>query len=255
MTPGDTVLVTMPRSAVKQLAEYVEDRGSRVRVLIQGELATRIVLRERVRAVVAKASGMGFGGMEAVIAAENAKPPKPARDLWVNRGPTGIMTPEGGLVAVDVPSGMAVTSVDHEARVIVVGTPPRDTAYYDALREASPALRAVPKPPKPWRSDAYMAHVRTFECCGCGMRPVEAHHHGPHAMGQKTDDSRCIPLCARCHRGYHDTGKIPSILAEYQDEVTRAAQVECLRAWFTHKEIDADAVIVEALTSHLRESA
>ncbi len=67
-----------------------------------------------------------------------------------------------------------------------------------------------PKAPKPWRSKAYLAFVRTHPCVfQPGERcvgPVEAHHHGKHPLGQKTDDSRCVPLCREHHREVTDDG-------------------------------------------------
>jgi hypothetical protein len=106
--------------------------------------------------------------------------------------------------AITVPAGpgllppIVVTHVDHASRTMSVG------------------LRAVPKPPKPMRDAAYLAFVREQPCCvgrdGATKSwcdgPVVAHHHGPRGMGQKTDDYRCVPLCDRHHREFHDTGTI-----------------------------------------------
>lgn len=82
----------------------------------------------------------------------------------------------------------------------------------DMLSEPGPpALRPVPKPPKPLRDAAYMKWVRDEHACcirGCGAPATEAHHHGPRGMGQKTDDYRVLPMCARCHREFHDTGTV-----------------------------------------------
>lgn len=64
-------------------------------------------------------------------------------------------------------------------------------------------LTAVPKNP-PVRDKDYLAWVRTQSCCRCGrIGPSEPSHHPIEmvgAMGLKTDDDRCIPLCAGCHR-------------------------------------------------------
>ncbi len=106
MTPGDRITVTIPRSPSRE-GEYVEDRGTRCRVLLDGEHVTRIVLRERVKpdrsaafvasVAVARADGVSSAAVVEVADAALAsgtitpsayltalravpKPPKPARD-------------------------------------------------------------------------------------------------------------------------------------------------------------------------------
>lgn len=72
---------------------------------------------------------------------------------------------------------------------------------------------AQPKPRGRVVDDRYRAFVRTWPCCSCGSREnVQASHHGPRPTGRKTHDSRCVPLCWRCHLGpggFHDTGRLP----------------------------------------------
>jgi hypothetical protein len=92
----------------------------------------------------------------------------------------------------------------------------------------SPALRAVPKPPKPMRDAKYMAWVRDQHCCcvlGCGLAANEAHHHGPRGMGQKTHDQLVLPMCARCHREFHDTGTVNGMTREDFDAFASRVQV------------------------------
>lgn len=65
--------------------------------------------------------------------------------------------------------------------------PRTDVAALVSVTSPHPALRAVPKPPSPWRSE--------HRCCARGLfyrcsGPIVAHHHGPRGTGQKTDDSR-----------------------------------------------------------------
>lgn len=60
-----------------------------------------------------------------------------------------------------------------------------------------------------FRSPRYLAFVRDEECCICAAPPPsDPHHIGPRGMGQKTDDTRAVPLCRRHHDEYHATGRI-----------------------------------------------
>lgn len=68
-----------------------------------------------------------------------------------------------------------------------------------------------PKAPKSYRSEAYLRFVRSKPCVFFSRScrgPVEAHHHGKHPIGQKTDDTRCVPLCNGHHRELTDTGHV-----------------------------------------------
>lgn len=64
---------------------------------------------------------------------------------------------------------------------------------------------------KPARDKKYLAWIRTLECIVCNRLEVEAHHTGPHGMGQKASDYTCIPLCADHHTmgadAYHRIGR------------------------------------------------
>lgn len=66
-----------------------------------------------------------------------------------------------------------------------------------------------PKEAAPVRDDGYLRFVRTKPCVfrsrSC-RGSVEAHHHGKHPVGRKTDDTRSVPLCAGHHRELTDTG-------------------------------------------------
>ena len=59
----------------------------------------------------------------------------------------------------------------------------------------------------PARDRMYMKYISEMSCEGypddCGIKPVQVHHVGRHAMGQKTDDYRTIPLCYKCHNNWH----------------------------------------------------
>lgn len=100
-------------------------------------------------------------------------------------------------------------------------------------------LHAVPKPPGPFRSDAYLRFVREQPCCGCRSRAVEAHHWGPtRGLGQKVDDTRTVPLCRRCHDAIHATGKLPNLDQFPVPETHRvllARQVTLLTEWLRRR--------------------
>jgi len=76
------------------------------------------------------------------------------------------------------------------------------------LGERGPPI-SRPKEDPPWRSEEYLAFVRKFPCTFASRLAsplhacdgaIEAHHDGPHPMGQKTDDSRAVPVCQRHHQ-------------------------------------------------------
>lgn len=127
-----------------------------------------------------------------------------------------------------------------------------------ASRLERPALRAVPKPPKPLRSEAYLAYVRRHPCCLCGRtQNIEAHHHGPHGAGQKTDDYRAAPLCDACHRAeFHQHGCLPGMTRAETDAFLYGQERELLLGWLaTRPDDDASdihLVIVDALVAHIR---
>lgn len=113
----------------------------------------------------------------------------------------------------------------------VPGLPPPlpvTTRPFDAT-----SARPVPKPPKPTRSRSYLDFVRAQPCCVCGAPPrSHAHHHGPHAMGQKTDDHRCVPLCDVDHDALH-AGNRPQL----DDAFFAKVQRELLVAWCREEEV------------------
>lgn len=249
ISPGDRVIVTMPRAPSRE-GEYVEDRGSRARVLLDGETTTRVVLAERVKLVrVPRGARCSVPDCERMRGYylnecyEHAGPDPYADDepaepasVWVGREVArGV---DGALV--DIPRHLEVTSIDHETRTINVG------------------LRPVPKPPKPLRSKAYLAFVRMRPCCVCeATAPNEAHHFGPRGMGEKTDDYRAIALCPHHHREFHDHGVCRGWSRERTEKVFVQAMVAALYEWLPSHghDDDMDHVIVDALIAHIRESA
>jgi len=72
------------------------------------------------------------------------------------------------------------------------------------------AFRPQPKPLPPSRSRRYLDYVRGLPCCSCGHpSPSDPHHFGPRGLGQKTDDTRTVPLCRACHDTFHRGGSLP----------------------------------------------
>lgn len=58
------------------------------------------------------------------------------------------------------------------------------------------------------RSQRYLNHIRGQSCLTCGS-PGEAHHlqfAQPRALGKKTGDQYCVPLCHLCHMTLHNQG-------------------------------------------------
>jgi hypothetical protein len=60
-----------------------------------------------------------------------------------------------------------------------------------------------------FRSDAYLAWVRTLPCANCGAcAPSQAHHRIGHGRvsTMKTSDLEAMPLCVPCHTLLHNQG-------------------------------------------------
>jgi hypothetical protein len=115
----------------------------------------------------------------------------------------------------------------------------------------SPTLRAVPKPPKPMRSNAYLAFVRQRACMCClADGPSDAHHFGPRGMGEKTDDYRTVPLCASCHRHFHDHGTLPGRERHVTEQRFALSMRGLLLEWID--QLEGSTFIVDALVEALR---
>lgn len=236
--PGDRVLVRLG-SGREHEAEVIVDRVERVRVIIDGDRAT--VLKSRVRHAPGREAAlrhsMSLADAESVRSAQQAALARAGVHVEVGQAlPRATQSFRDGVAAL-VESGGPTEFVRSEAH----------------------ALRAVPKPPKPWRSDAYRHFVREHDaCCCCGepeyavSDPIVAHHHGPHAMGQKTDDTRCVPLLDSCHRYFHTHGTFRGMTREETDHLAAREQARLLTDYCRLSGIDADAVIVTALTDALR---
>lgn len=134
--------------------------------------------------------------------------------------------------------------VEQTGQAIVIAEP-RPRMLRDVAELLAP--RPVPKPRPPWRSSAYMAHVRMFACCVSGELTEEAHHHGPHAMGRKGPDWTCVPLCHIAHERFHATGVFAGMTREQTDARAVKAQIECMTAWCEAHGLDYMTAVRDAL--------
>lgn len=132
---------------------------------------------------------------------------------------------------------------------------PMNRVQSELVNEPLYELRKVPKPPKPSRSPAYLAFVRTQMCCSCNASgPCEAHHFGPRGMSQKADDFHAVPLCTSCHRLFHDKGEILGRDRKATEERFAFIKQQLLVSWAYRKSGSYD-MAVNALVGALRESA
>lgn len=73
-----------------------------------------------------------------------------------------------------------------------------------------------------WRSQRYLAFVRSLPCSRCGDQPSQAHHlKGTGNMsgaGLKAPDWASMPLCPRCHEEMH---RSPDLWARQWEAISR----------------------------------
>lgn len=136
--------------------------------------------------------------------------------------------------------------VEQTGQAIVIAEPRKPLTRRD-WEDARNAPRPVPKPKPPWRSSAYMAHVRMFACCVSGELTEEAHHHGPHAMGRKGPDWTCVPLSHAEHERFHRTGAFRGMTREETDAHAIKAQIECMTDWCEAHGLDYMTAVRDAL--------
>lgn len=117
-------------------------------------------------------------------------------------------------------------------------------AVYD--RKTAPLAKTVERTPSttrsggtripkvlPFRSSDYLAYVRLQRCARCLRSdvPRQAHHtSGPRGIGTKTDDLRCVALCAECHEGVHRGNDLPATRERIQRE-----HIDTLIGWLRSK--------------------
>lgn len=95
--------------------------------------------------------------------------------------------------------------------------------------------------PHTYRSKKYLSFIREKPCLICGDPNTVPHHEGLglNMMGGKSPDSHAVPLCALCHRRYHDTGPafwdaraidikmvIIKLVTEYLQQIEYIEQIE-----------------------------
>ena len=76
----------------------------------------------------------------------------------------------------------------------------------------------------PFRSEKYLAYIRTLKCNDCGWPPdmngqklIEAHHIKTGGMATKCGDDETVPLCGFAARGCHNKAdKSPDSERKYQ---------------------------------------
>lgn len=106
-----------------------------------------------------------------------------------------------------------------------------------------------------WRSEAYLAWVRSLPCCVCGA-PANAVHHligiwQMGGMGLKAPDSMAMPVCDgpgdTCHRRIHNEQALrdrqPAFLRDTLSRAVRAfggeTKAELIKAWRIIEEKEA----------------
>lgn len=88
------------------------------------------------------------------------------------------------------------------------------------------AQRGIYKAEKPVRDSDYRRFIKRLPCVAClkswGIDPA---HTGPHGIGQKACDLKCIPLCRRCHDAFDAAPRdfaiahqldVPALIAQFK---------------------------------------
>lgn len=87
---------------------------------------------------------------------------------------------------------------------VVVGvTGVAETATEEVIA-ASVAIRTDPE--EFYRSEKYLAYIRSLPCCVCDRPDTQAHHTEAGGVAMKGSDLSCIPLCPICHAKAHAEG-------------------------------------------------
>lgn len=109
-------------------------------------------------------------------------------------------------------------------RLVLAGAALADGAFYPQ-----------PRPRGRIEDPAYLAWVRTLDCCACGpdqRTQTQAHHYGPRPKGRKTDDWLSAPLCALCHRHFHQHRTLPGRSSLEAATLLLAEQLRLLLRYF-----------------------
>jgi hypothetical protein len=104
-----------------------------------------------------------------------------------------------------------------------------------------------------FRSERYLAYVRTHECCSCGHRaPSEPHHCAPAGISpaitgkggsQKANDMWTIPVCRNCHERWHSSLTYRQLGARsvaQSDELLAQTELALMAGWIRMLDHDTD---------------
>ena len=79
-----------------------------------------------------------------------------------------------------------------------------------------------------YHSEARVEWMRQQPCSGCGRGPCETHHITTGGVGRKADYHLTIPLCAGCHRAWHQLGWV-TVCREWDlNPLTEARRIQAL---------------------------
>jgi hypothetical protein len=70
----------------------------------------------------------------------------------------------------------------------------------------APKPRSAKERTRIYGTPAHQDWLRAHGCVGCCTRPVELHHVRNGGTGRKADAEWQVPMCAPCHRLYHQHG-------------------------------------------------
>jgi len=87
--------------------------------------------------------------------------------------------------------------------------------------------------------EARQAWLRARPCIVCGAGPVELHHTRNGGLSRKADAATLVPLCARHHREYHDTGIVRARV--WMPFILSHEWITYTKHWFRKKAAELDA--------------
>ena len=63
---------------------------------------------------------------------------------------------------------------------------------------------------------------------------------GQKGMGYKVSDTYSLPLCARCHRAWHDNAHFPGMDHAHSVTLQYRAIAQCLSSWVANNPIELE---------------
>ena len=152
-----------------------------------------------------------------------------------------------------LPDTAQICGYQHDAEMARHGRAmalPRLSAAVVVRTGGAPA--AVPKRRRRYRSEDYLAHVRSLPAADGGSGPVEAHHvnerglGGDRGVGQRTDDYDCVPLSKKAHQHLTRTRRLPGMGRAATERTLLRALAQALKAWIVKNEAPAAAPEIDA---------